>query len=55
MKLRYIGKTIDQVGVVPLPEGWPAEDHDELDAEVGKAKVRFGAYEKVGKDAEEKE
>lgn len=44
MDLKYIGKTIDEVGVVPLPEGWPAADHTEPDEGVAAAKLASGSY-----------
>ncbi len=55
MQLKYIGKTIDEVGIVPLPEGWAAEDHDEPDPAIAKAKIAAGNYQKAVKDAETKE
>lgn len=39
--LRYVGPTMADVGVVPLPEGWPAADHDEPDAAAAAAKLAF--------------
>lgn len=39
MKLYYIGPPPQ--GVVPLPEGWCACDHDEPDAEIAKEKLAF--------------
>ena len=44
--LTYIGPNPAHVGVVPLPEGWPALNHDEPDADVLAAKVASGAYRK---------
>lgn len=46
-KLRYIGADPAEVGVVPLPEGWPAADHEEADETLGAAKVESGSYELV--------
>jgi len=43
MKLIYIGPTVIE-GAIPLPEGWPAADHDETDHEVATAKVASGMY-----------
>lgn len=45
MKLRYTGPVPD--GVVLLPEGMPAADHDEPDATIAKAKLATGKYEVV--------
>ncbi len=45
-KLTYTGPdpaTI--VGALPLPEGWPAADHDEPNADLAKEKVKSGNYE----------
>lgn len=44
MRLIYTGETIDQAGVVPLPEGWPAADHDEPDRAIAAAKLTSGVY-----------
>lgn len=43
MKLRYLGH--EPGGVIPLPEGWPAFDHEEPDIEVASAKIASGNYE----------
>jgi len=43
-KLIYTGKTIDEVFVVPLPEGWPAQDQDEPDPDLAAEKVASGSY-----------
>lgn len=40
VKLAYVGITYDE-GCVPLPEGWPARDHTEPDAEVAAEKLAF--------------
>lgn len=45
--LRYVGPAPAVVGMVPLPEGWPAEDHTELDDEIAKAKLASGKYERA--------
>ena len=44
MELRYTGPDPASVGVVPLPEGWPAETHDEPDEALAKEKIASGAY-----------
>ena len=44
MKLKWNGPTRSGPGVVPAPEGWPARDHDEPDAELAKEKVASGLY-----------
>ena len=49
MRLIYTGPDPAVVGIVPLPEGWPAADHDEEDAEVAKAKVASGNYSRAPK------
>lgn len=43
MELKYIGQG-HGLGAIPLPEGWPAQDHDEPDEAVAKAKVESGHY-----------
>jgi hypothetical protein len=43
VKLRYIAET-PHGAALPLPEGWPAADHDEPDREAADAKVASGAY-----------
>lgn len=43
--LKYIGPEPD--GVVQLPEGWPAFDHDEPDEAVRAAKLASGKYQAV--------
>lgn len=43
-KLIYAGPDPEVVGVVPLPEGWPARDHEEGDAELAAAKLASGMY-----------
>lgn len=47
MELHYIGAD-HGLGAIPLPEGWPAEDHEEPDETVAAAKVASGHYEKAG-------
>lgn len=47
MKLTYMGPAPGS-GALPLPEGWPALDHEEPDAEVAKAKVSSGSYRAAG-------
>ena len=42
--LEYTGPDPAAVGIVPLPEGWPAEDHEEPDAVQRAAKVASGRY-----------
>lgn len=41
--LRYVGPEPD--GFVPLPEGWPAADHEEGDERVRAEKLASGHYE----------
>jgi hypothetical protein len=48
MKLRYIGiSPVENGGTVPLPEGWPAADHDEDNEELAAQKVASGNYEAI--------
>ena len=52
MELRYTGPTIGTIplgSALPLPEGWPSEDHDEPDAALAAEKVRSGLYVAAGK------
>jgi hypothetical protein len=42
--LRYIGPAPGVDVTLPLPEGWPAADHDEPSAEVAEAKIASGYY-----------
>lgn len=44
MRLMYIGPDPAVVGIVPLPEGWPAFDHDEADDSLAAEKVASGSY-----------
>jgi hypothetical protein len=39
VKLRYIGPTPGPNSAIPLPEGWPAYDHDEPDPVLAEAKL----------------
>lgn len=43
-RLIYIGPERRPGEVVALPEGWPAADHDEPDADVRAAKLASGMY-----------
>lgn len=42
-ELKYVGPGPD-VSALPLPEGWPAEDHDEPNAAVRAEKLASGMY-----------
>ena len=42
--LRYIGPAIKPGEGIPLPQGYPACDHDESDPELRKAKIASGFY-----------
>lgn len=53
--LKYTGPDPAEVGVVPLPEGWPAEDHDEPDAALAKEKLASGSYKRASKDGEKED
>lgn len=44
MRLVYVGPDPAIVGVVPLPEGWPAFDHEETDQARASEKVASGSY-----------
>lgn len=44
MELKYIGPDPAVVGIVPLPEGWPAADGDEPDAALAAEKIASGNY-----------
>lgn len=44
MRLVYIGPNPATVGIVPLPEGWPALDHEEPDEALAAEKVESGSY-----------
>lgn len=41
--MRYAGP--EPNGLVPLPEGWPAADHDEQDEAVRAEKLASGMYD----------
>lgn len=43
--LRYVGPEPHEVGVVPLPEGWPAADHEEPDAAKRAEKLAHRQYQ----------
>lgn len=45
--LKYIGPEPAAVGIVPLPEGWPAADHDEPNTDRYAAKLASGNYAAV--------
>ncbi|HXG36521.1 MAG TPA: hypothetical protein VNL15_06105 [Dehalococcoidia bacterium] len=49
-KLIYIGPDPAEVGVVPLPEGWGAFDHEETDEKLAKEKVASGMYKREGQE-----
>ncbi len=42
--LTYIGADPAVVGVVPLPENWPAANHEEPDAAIFAEKIAHGSY-----------
>lgn len=44
MQLKYIGPQA-KGGVLPLPEGWLAGDHDEPDEALAAEKVKSGNYQ----------
>ena len=44
MELIYIGPSVEEAGVVPLPEGWPASAHNEADETLAAEKVASGSY-----------
>ena len=46
MELVYTGPSITETGVVPLPEGWPAADHNEPDRARAKAKLESNFYKR---------
>ncbi len=48
MRLQYTGGDAPADTALPLPEGWPAADHDEPDELVAAAKVASGAYRGAG-------
>lgn len=51
--LLYTGPAPAAVGVVPLPEGWPAADHADADAARYAAKVASGNYKPAPMPGEE--
>lgn len=53
-KLKFVGK-IPEYGALPLPEGWPAYDHDEPDREIAEAKVASGEYKYASRPKGKKE
>lgn len=44
-RLFYVGPSPDEAGGVPLPEGWPAEDHEEPDNVARSEKLASGFYD----------
>ena len=46
--LRYTGPAIVPGEGVPLPQGWPAEDHSEPDAKLRAEKIASGFYALAG-------
>lgn len=46
MELIYVGPSPAEIGVVPLPEGWPAADHTEPDRALARAKLQSGFYKR---------
>lgn len=55
MKLVYVGPDPVEVGLVPLPEGWPAAPHQEDDAAIAEAKLASGMYREEGRKAKSDE
>lgn len=49
--LRYVGPAPADVGVVPLPEGWPAATHEETDVALLAEKLASGMYEPAVSEA----
>ena len=41
MQLEYIGPSPGELGMVPLPEGWPASDHAEPHPGISVIKLAF--------------
>jgi hypothetical protein len=54
MMLRYVGPPAGR-GVPPLPEGWPAQDHEEPDPDVAGRKLASGLYQPAGSTPPENE
>lgn len=50
--LRYVGPEPASVGVVPLPEGWPAADHEESDDALRAEKLGHRQYQTGDKQGE---
>lgn len=50
MELTYIGPNPGVIGVVPLPEGWPAANHDEPDPLVAAVKLTTEMYRERRED-----
>lgn len=48
--LQYVGPAPAGVGLVPLPEGWPAADHFENDERLLKEKLASGMYREAEKE-----
>ena len=44
MELIYIGPSVEEAGLVPLPEGWPAASHNEGNETLAAEKVASGSY-----------
>jgi hypothetical protein len=44
MRLTYTGPRPSEGSALPLPEGWPAFDHDEPDEARAREKVASGSY-----------
>lgn len=51
MKLVFVGERPTDGSALALPEGWPAEDHEEPDAATAKAKVASKLYKREGRQA----
>lgn len=49
MKLEYVGPALSIDAAIPLPEGWPAADHDEPDSGAAAAKLASGLYREAGR------
>ena len=50
-ELRYVGPAPAEVGMVPLPEGWPAAAPSETDLAVLAEKLASGMYEPAVSEA----
>lgn len=53
MRLEYVGPAPAPGAAVPLPEGWPAADHDEPDRQAAAAKLASGLYRRPRKVKED--